>query len=340
MAKRKKQEEVVQEPAQELLEQSEADELREERKEDLALLQEEQAQDQAAERPPAQQAQTVVLLDPYDIQAPQEFNMRRFATPKETIISLAMSMLDDGQQEPVKVEQWPDGSYHLIFGFRRWQAAAMINEEKLSETPYQLQCIVQQGDHVLDDWIVAGVVENTQRVRLGPLDEAYAIAKMKESGTNQSTIAKRMGVSAATITQRLKLLELPAMAQKRVNRGETPIDLALMALDLPKGDERNEALKALNEKTVTVGRGKRPANEAVEEPEVVEGDSGKVVKLVRPKTSKKMLVELEEYATPEDDGERTKAQVWLLTKLIPWVKNPNRKFQKVMEALENLHADE
>jgi hypothetical protein len=49
-----------------------------------------------------------------------------------------------------------------------------------------------------------------------------------------------------------------------------------------------------------------------------------------------MLVELEEYATPADDAERTKAQVWILTKLIPWVKNPKRKFQRVMEALEEL----
>lgn len=328
MAKRKK-ETAAQEPeaAAENVTQSEA----------LERMEREEVESTPAAARRMQQAQTVVLLDPYEIQAPAEYNMRRFTTPRDTIVSLAMSMLDDGQQEPVKVERWPDGSFHLIFGFRRWQAAALINEEKLSEAPFRLQCIVvPQSDHAPDGWIVAGVVENTQRVGLGPLDEAYAISRMKDAGMNQSTIARCMGVSGATITQRLKLLELPAMAQKRVNRGETPIDLALVALDLPKGEERSNALKALTEKAVTVGGRKRPANEAEEEPEVVEGDSGEVVKLVRPKTAKKMLAELEEYATPGDDGERTKAQVWLLSKLIPWVKNPNRKFQRVMEALEGL----
>lgn len=332
MAKRKKQEEFVQEPdLAEGLELAQA-----------PYSQEDQAQNQAAERVPvqqAQQAQQVVLLDPYEIQAPVELNTRRFQTSRESIVSLAMSMLEDGQQEPVKVTQASGGGYHLIFGFRRWQAAVMLNEEKLSETPFRLQAIVVPlaETEATVSWmgLVAGVVENTQRVGLGPLDEAYAIQQMKAAGMNQAAIARKMGVSQATVTQRLKLLELPVMAQKRVNRGETPLESALVALDQPKGGERDAAVKALAEKPATEGRSRKPVEEAGEG-ETVEGDSGQVVKLIRPKTAKKMLAELEEYATPDGDGERTKAQVWLLTKLIPWVRNPKRKFQKVMEALEGL----
>jgi ParB/RepB/Spo0J family partition protein len=292
--------------------------------------------------PQVQQAQRVVLLDPYEIQAPLELNTRRFQTTRESIASLAMSMLEDGQQEPVKVAQLPDGTYHLIWGFRRWQAAVTINEEKLSEAPFRLQAIVDtiqapaEGARVVTmaltaKGVVAGIVENTQRVGLGPLDEAYAIQRLKETGLNQAAIARKMAVSQATVTQRLKLLELPVVAQKRVNRQEVPVEAALLALGA-EGEEREAAIKSLT--TRPAGRAKTVPAE--EEGDVVEGDSGEVVKPVRPKTAKKMLAELEEYATPADDAERTKAQVWILTKLIPWVKNPKRKFQRVMEALEEL----
>jgi ParB family chromosome partitioning protein len=286
-----------------------------------------------------------MLLDPSEIEAPVELNTRRYQTSKESIVSLAMSMLDDGQQEPVKVYRMPGGGYQLVFGFRRWQAAVLINEERLSPEPFRLQAIVVPVEAPAGtvvalgtdlSGLVAGVVENTQRVGLGPLDEAYAIQRMKEDGSmNQATIARKMGVSQATITQRLKLLDLPAMTQKRINRGEVPVEAALLALGVEDEEGRKAAVRELAVRPT--GRAKTtPAEEEGEEGDVVEGDSGEVVKLVRPKTAKKMLAELEEYATPADDTERTKAQVWLLTKLIPWVKNPKRKFQRVMEALEEL----
>ena len=312
---------------------------------------EEQAQDRVAERAPAQQAPQVVLLDPYEIQAPVERNTRRFQTTRESIVGLAMSMLEDGQQEPVKVVFLQGGGYQLIWGYRRWQAAVLINEEKLSEVTFKLQAVLEPIfgpdsktlEANLAAGVVSGIVENAQRVGLGPLDEAYAIQQLKAAGMSQAAISRKMGVSQATVTQRLKLLELPVMAQKRINTGEQSVISALIALDLPKGEERDMAVKALDRQVVTLGLRKKPAEDAAEdavEGETVEGDSGQVVKVVRPRTGKKMLAELEEYATPDGDGERTKAQVWLLTKLIPWVRNPKRKFQKVMEALEDLHADE
>jgi ParB-like chromosome segregation protein Spo0J len=171
----------------------------------------------------------VELLDPYEIQAPLELNTRRFQTTRESIVSLAISMLEDGQQEPVMVRRTPDGANYLVWGFRRWQAAVLIGDEHLSETPYKLQAIVVPSCTPAGEVVtlgtdvaglVAGVVENTQRVGLGPLDEAYAIQRMKAAGMNQAAIARKMAVSQATVTQRLKLLDLPVVVQKRVNLQE------------------------------------------------------------------------------------------------------------------------
>jgi ParB/RepB/Spo0J family partition protein len=306
--------------------------------EDLERMQDEVAPGRA------QTPQQVILLDPCDIQAPVEMNTRRFQTSRESITSLAMSMLEDGQQVPVKVAEAPDGSYRLVFGWRRWQAAMLINEGYWSPELYRIQAIVVPlGDEspASGAGLIAGVVENAQRVGLGPVDEAYAIRLMKDAGMTQTAIARKMGVSSATITQRLKLLELPAVTQKRVNRGEVAVEQALLALGVADDTERAAAVKDLAVRPVSKWaraevREEAEAAQAVVEGDVVEGDSGEVVKPIRPKTAKKMLAELEEYATPADDTERTKAQVWLLTKLIPWVKNPKRKFQRVMDALEEL----
>ena len=215
----------------------------------------------------------------------------------------------------------------------------------MSWEPFKLQAIVAPAVEIAArSVLVSGVVENTQRVGLGPLDEAYAVQRLKADGMSQAAIARTMAVSQATVTQRLKLLELPAMAQKRVNAGEQSVYSALTALGLPEGGERDAAVKALTRQVVTLGLRKMPVEEAGD------GGEGEVAPAcpahpahpacpahpARPKTAKKMLAELEKYATPDGDGERTRAQVWLLTELIPWAGSSRRGFRGAMEALEKL----
>lgn len=281
----------------------------------------------------------IYYLGPHEIQAPSDSNSRRFQTSRDSLVGLAMSMLEDGQQQPVKVALMPDGTYALMFGFRRWQAACMINEEKLSEKPFMLQAIVVP--HMAESHLISGVIENAQREAPGLVDQAYAIQRMmSETNLRQTAIARKLGITQSMVSKRLRLLELPVAMQKKVNRGEVPADLAIQALALPEGEERDAAVMALAEKPEPEKKAKKrkaKGDAGVEDAaEVEEQPERAAAKIVRPKTSKQLLAELEEYATPEDDAERTKAQTWVMTRLIPWIKKPTKKFRVAMEALEEI----
>jgi len=169
------------------------------------------------------------------------------------------------------------------------------------------------------------VVGNTERVGLGPIDEAYAIQRLAETHMRQVDIARKMGINQSEVSRRLRLLELPADIQRKVNQGEIAVDLALLSLAQPEGAKRDAAIRALvptaiSDTDVRVDENFINADGQVRNSQGGDGEAKPerrvADKAAKPRTVKQMRVELEAYATPEE-GERTKAQVWLLTKLIP-----------------------
>lgn len=87
-------------------------------------------------------------------------------------------------------------------------------------------------------------------------DEAYAMRGLQtEAGTRQREIAHRMNLDQSMVSERLKLLGLPVAVQRKLNRGDIPIDLALRSLEAPEGAKRDAAIKSLGRQTVTLGRG-------------------------------------------------------------------------------------
>lgn len=292
----------------------------------------------------------LLLLDPYEIAAPEELNTRRFQTSRDSLLSLAVSMLSEGLQEPIGVTRMPDSTYLLRFGWRRWAAACMIIEEQLGmgilDGPYKLLAIVKPYTSPVKRQppleMLAGIAENFQRAEPGPVDQAYACKLLAATGMSHRNIAQKMNIDHTTVSRRLRLLDLPASTQRQVNAGEIPAEVAIRVLDQPEGAQREAAARAAEETTES-------AHGGVSDVDVRSGasctNSGtdvsnkptqtKEEKQVRSKTAKQMIVELEGYATPEE-GPRTKAQTWVLTKLIPWIKRSGRPFRVAMEGLEGM----
>lgn len=292
----------------------------------------------------------LLLLHPHDIQAPEELNTRRFQTSRESILSLAFSLLSEGQKQPVGVTLMPDSTYLLRWGWRRWQAACLINDEQLGmgfiEGPYELLAIVNpytpQAKHQPSPELLDGIVENAQRAELGPVDQAYAIQQLAGTGMSQRNIAQKINLSLGLVSQRLRLLQLPASVQRGVNSGEISVDMALRTLDQPEGPRRDAAIESVRELFP-------PSPSPISDKDVGSvqslnaSDTGVLNKTIQPKedkqpkskTAKQMIVELEGYATPEE-GDRTPAQTWVLTKLIPWIRRSGRPFRAAMEGLERL----
>lgn len=128
-----------------------------------------------------------------------------------SLAELAKSIDELGVLQPIVVEEREDG-YTLIAGERRWRAAKRAG---ISMIPAVIR--EKSGDHTL----VEALVENVQRMDLTPLEEARAYRQLlEEYGMTQDAIAARVGKSRPSISNTLRLLQLPAEIQAYVEDGE------------------------------------------------------------------------------------------------------------------------
>lgn len=144
---------------------------------------------------------------------------------QEKLEGLAQSMLTK-QLQPCLVRQVAgrDG-YMIVIGEGRWLGAG-INEEKL-QTPQFLDCILVDEENVGKIRLMQ-LMENIQREDMNELDIANGYRELIELGEcpNGKAVAERMGVSAATVSVFLKVLDAPEPIKQLVEKGITKIDTA------------------------------------------------------------------------------------------------------------------
>lgn len=119
---------------------------------------------------------------------------------KEDLIDLIESIRTHGVLEPLVVAETPAG-YQIIAGERRWRAAKAVG---LEEVPVYVKKTSPQG------MLEMAIVENVQRHDLSPIERAQSFQRLgREFNLSTTDIAKRVGKSAAYISNSLKLLTLP-----------------------------------------------------------------------------------------------------------------------------------
>lgn len=129
---------------------------------------------------------------------------------EESMAALAASIKAVGLLQPVLVRELHDEaeSYELIAGERRWRAARRAGLQTIP-------VLVQVADDVAS--LEQALVENLHRVDLNALEEAAAYQQLiDEFGLTHEQVATRMGKGRATVTNTLRLLQLPAGAQRAV----------------------------------------------------------------------------------------------------------------------------
>ena len=127
---------------------------------------------------------------------------------EESMAALAASIKAVGLLQPVLVRELQDESesYELIAGERRWRAARRAGLQTIP-------VLVQTADDVTS--LEQALVENLHRVDLNALEEAAAYQQLiDEFGLTHEQVATRMGKGRATVTNTLRLLQLPAGAQR------------------------------------------------------------------------------------------------------------------------------
>ena len=102
--------------------------------------------------------------------------------------------------QPVLVRAQGEG-YELIAGERRWRAARRVGLQTIP-------AIIRHADDAAV--LQQSIVENVQREELNPLEEAAAYQQLIEDfSLTHDDVASRVGKSRATVTNMLRLLQLP-----------------------------------------------------------------------------------------------------------------------------------
>src|SRR3990167_2679113 len=118
----------------------------------------------------------------------------------ESLNELIESIREQGILEPLVIARTPAG-YQIIAGERRWRAARILG---LPKVPVVIKEATPQG--ILE----MSIVENVQREDLNPIERALAYKRLiDEFGLGTNEVARKVGKSAPTISNTIRLLTLP-----------------------------------------------------------------------------------------------------------------------------------
>jgi len=208
---------------------------------------------------------------------------------EEAMGQLADSIREVGLLQPVLVRPVGDGRYELIAGERRWRAARRVGLQTIP-------ALVRNTDDA--SALEQALVENLHRDSLNPLEEAAAYQQLIEDfGLTHDDVAARVGRSRATVSNMLRLLQLPPSIQKSLQEGKLSMGHARALLGSPDRAFQEQLAKQIVADDLSV----RATEDAVRERQAVgngsapadEGDTDAVTPEGR-KLRPPGLVELEE----------------------------------------------
>lgn len=185
---------------------------------------------------------------------------------------LSGSIKAHGVLQPLLVRKQGDG-FEIIAGERRYQAAKLAG---LTEVPVTIKEADDQA--VLE----MALIENLQRSDLNPIEEAKGYKQLiKTSGMTQEALSKAVSKSRSTITNSLRLLDLPQQVQDLLYNGKLTAGHARAILAVPY----EEARIKLAEKVVAEGLSVRATEKLA--PLFSVGDAQKAPRPVTPQSFKK-----------------------------------------------------
>ena len=116
---------------------------------------------------------------------------------RQTLEELAESLKNDGQLQPVLVSKTDKGKYTLRFGFRRYKALQLLEEEFI---------LVQLWEGTDYDAVMINLTENCSRNDLHPWEMALRCAEIsKQFKVEALEISKRVGKSKSHVNNLIRI---------------------------------------------------------------------------------------------------------------------------------------
>jgi ParB family chromosome partitioning protein len=189
---------------------------------------------------------------------------------EEAMSALAASISEVGLLQPVLVRQVEDEdeSYELIAGERRWRAARRAGLQTIP-------VLVQTANDVAA--LEQALVENLHREDLNALEEAAAYQQLiDEFGLTHEQVATRMGKGRATITNTLRLLQLPSGAQRALAERSITAGHARALLGTPDRALQEKLVEQIVAEGLTVRAVEDLVRGGTEEPQAIAPDADPV----------------------------------------------------------------
>jgi ParB family transcriptional regulator, chromosome partitioning protein len=167
---------------------------------------------------------------------------RRFEA--EAASGLAESVRRQGVIQPLLVRPRGIGGYEIVAGERRWRAA---REAGRASVPAVVRAVDDR------ETLLLGLVENVAREQLTPIEEARAYAVLiDEFGLSLGDVADRVGRSKPSVSNRMRLLELPDDVLGMVERGQLSEGHARAVLAVPDHEGRRRLAREIVRRGLSV----------------------------------------------------------------------------------------
>lgn len=172
---------------------------------------------------------------------------------EKTLNELAQSIKAQGILQPILVEEIADNMFSIVAGERRFKAAEIAG---LSEVPV----IVKKFNDTTR--LEVALIENIQREDLNPIEEATAYSfLLQQTQITQEELAEKLGKSRSSISNSIRLLQLPKTMQEGLIEGTYSPGHARALLSLINPADRVLLLEKLTNNNLSVREAEKIAKE-------------------------------------------------------------------------------
>ena len=159
-------------------------------------------------------------------------NQPRRTFNEESLSGLADSIREFGVIQPIIVRKLNgEEKYEIIAGERRFRASKQIG---LTSIPAIINTNIDDTSS-----LVMALIENIHREDLSPIEQAHTYKQLlDEFNITHEDLSKKVGKSRATITNSIRILNLPISVQKLIDEGKITAGHAKVLVSLKKADDQ------------------------------------------------------------------------------------------------------
>lgn len=163
---------------------------------------------------------------------------------EEALEQLAASIQKHGLIQPITVRYLGEKRFELISGERRLRATKLAGIDKIPG-------YIREADD--EEMIAFALIENIQREELNPMEIALGYQRLiDECSYTQGEVAERVGKNRSTVTNMLRLLQLPDFIQAALKDEMITTGHARALINLKSQTDQKKILKSIVSKSLSV----------------------------------------------------------------------------------------